>query len=67
MEMGAIDKIETIRAEGELYACPRCGYRDGFHVSFKAGPDHGKADICLICPSCHGRFFINWQADLATG
>ncbi|MBW2502760.1 MAG: hypothetical protein JRD39_07450 [Deltaproteobacteria bacterium] len=65
MEMGTNDKIETIPAEGEIYACPSCGYRDGFHVSFKVRPGTSKADICLICPNCHRRFFINWQADLA--
>ena len=65
MEMGTDDRIETIPAEGEIYACPSCGYQDGFHVSFRVVPGGGKAAIFLICPNCHRRFFINWQADLA--
>ena len=67
MEMGAKERIETIPAEGEIYTCPSCGYQDGFHVSFKVGSDSSKADICLICPNCHSRFFINWKADLNEG
>lgn len=65
MEMGSRNKVETIAPAGEIYTCPRCDYTDGFHVSFKTIGNTGKADIYLICPNCHSRFRINWQADLS--
>ena len=65
MEMGAKDKVGTIKPEGEIYICPACGYTDGFHVSFKVGESTRKADICLICPNCHKRFQLGWQVDLS--
>ena len=65
MVMGSRDETREIKPEGEIYTCPDCGYTDGFHISFKVGSNPGKADIYLICPSCHGRFRIGWQADLA--
>ena len=64
MEMGSEKKAESIKAEGEIYACPACGYSDGFHVSFKIISQAKKADIYLICPNCHKRFILGWQADL---
>lgn len=64
MEMGSKDTIAAIEPEGEIYRCPNCSYTDGFHVSFKVIPDTHKADIYLICPNCHSRFRISWQADL---
>jgi len=64
MEMGSKDRVKTIRPEGEIYTCPSCGYTDGFHISFKMAGNTRKADIYLICPNCHSRYRINWQADL---
>jgi len=64
MEMGSADKVQEIRPEGEIYSCPACGYTDGFHVAFKAAVN-SRADIYLICPNCHSRFRIGWQADLS--
>jgi predicted RNA-binding Zn-ribbon protein involved in translation (DUF1610 family) len=64
MDMGARDKVETIRSEGEIYTCPTCGYKDGFHVSFKVSGSSSKSEIYLICPNCHSRFRIGWQVDL---
>ncbi len=65
MEMGSRERVQQIEPEGEIYACPSCGYTDGFHVSFKVVPNTRKADIYLICPNCHNRFRISWQADLS--
>ncbi len=65
MEMGSGVKVETIMPEGEMYTCPSCGYGDGFHVSFKVAGNTGQAEIYLICPNCHKRFRIHWQADLS--
>ncbi|KPK28782.1 MAG: hypothetical protein AMJ61_01245 [Desulfobacterales bacterium SG8_35_2] len=67
MEMGSKDKVGEIRPEGEIYTCPKCGYSDGFHVSFKVKGNPRKADIYLICPNCHSRFLSGWQADLSNG
>lgn len=66
MEMGSRDKVENIMPEGEIYTCPTCGYTDGFHVAFKAEDQGRKALIYLICPNCHSRFRIGWQADLSS-
>ena len=65
MEMGSKQQVEVIDPEGEIYACPSCAYPDGFHVSFKVSGKSLDADIYLICPNCHARFRINWQADLS--
>jgi len=65
MEMGSKVKAGEIKPEGEIYACPGCGYSDGFHVSFKVADAPRKADIYLICPNCHRRFRLGWQADLS--
>ncbi len=65
MDMGTRDKVETIKPEGDIYICPTCGYTDGFHVSFKVAGPNEKAEIYLICPSCHSRFRLGWQLDLS--
>jgi len=52
--------MKQIKPEGSLYACPACGYEDGFHVSFSFKNDSGKGEIILICPACHQRFDIGW-------
>jgi ssDNA-binding Zn-finger/Zn-ribbon topoisomerase 1 len=65
MEMGSRGKVDKIQPEGEIYTCPNCSYTDGFHVSFKVEGNTRKADIYLICPQCHSRFSISWQADLS--
>jgi transcription initiation factor IIE alpha subunit len=67
MEMGTDKNIETISPEGEIYICPACGYKDGFHVSFKMIPDAVKAEIYLICPNCHSRFKLGWQVSIGGG
>jgi predicted RNA-binding Zn-ribbon protein involved in translation (DUF1610 family) len=66
MEMGSKGKVEKVKPEGEIYICPDCGYTDGFHISFKVAGNTRKADIYLLCPNCHSRFCINWQADLSS-
>ena len=66
MEMGASDKVGTIKPECEIYTCPTCGYTDGFHVSFKVAETKGKADMYLICPNCHSRFKLDWHVDLSS-
>ena len=61
MEMGSKKEIERIEPQGELYRCPSCDYSDGFHVSFRMGKTDRKAEVVLICPSCHSRFRIGWK------
>ncbi len=58
MVMGSKKKINTIKPQGELYKCPSCGYKDGFHVSFKWKKNGSNGEIFLICPNCHSRFRI---------
>ncbi len=65
MEMGAENKVGTIKPEGEIYTCPTCGYTDGFHVSFSALKNNRKAEVFLICPNCHNRFRLGWHVDLS--
>lgn len=60
MKMGAESGIEKLEPRGEIYLCPSCGYKDGFHVSFRF--DEGSsAEVFLICPSCHARFRLGWK------
>jgi len=56
MVMGLKKKIKGIKAQGELYECPSCGYQDGFHVSLKWSKKSPTGEIYLICPNCHSRF-----------
>ena len=64
MEMGSHDKIQAIEPKGEIYTCPVCLYKDGFHVSFRINDASGRGEIVLICPSCHHRFDIGWEVSL---
>jgi len=61
MEMGSIKEIESIALEGEVYQCPSCGYRDGFHLSFKWDQNDVYGEIYLICPNCHARYRTGWK------
>lgn len=61
MKMGSDKAIETLKPQGEVYTCPSCNYRDGFHVSFRWEGDTSAGEIYLICPSCHSRFRIGWK------
>ena len=56
--------MKQIKPEGSIYACPACGYEDGFHVSFNFKNDSGKGEIILICPACHQRFEIGWPVSV---
>jgi len=64
MDMGSSEEIVTIKPEGEIYTCPACQYKDGFHVSFDLREASGEGRIILICPSCHRRFTIGWDIHL---
>ena len=49
-----IDEIVPLEIREWTYICPVCGYRDGFHVSYRRT---GKEiAIINICPDCHSRF-----------
>jgi hypothetical protein len=65
MAMGSSEEITSIEPRGEIFACPTCGYNDGFHVSFNMSETAPEAEIYLICPSCHRRFRIGWKARMA--
>jgi transcription elongation factor Elf1 len=42
----------------EFRVCLNCGYKRGFHVSFKKMK--GKAKMILICPNCGQSYDIGW-------
>ena len=65
MEMGSSEQIASIDPVDEIYACPACEYKDGFHVSFQMDGTTRKGQIVLICPNCHRRFKIGWPVNLA--
>lgn len=46
-----------------LSHCPKCDYKDGFHIIFKPGEDH-KTELMFICPFCHSRFDTGWIIDI---
>ena len=53
-------EARKVEVKDELHACPSCGYKDGFHVSFRR--QGGSLRIILICPQCSARFDIDWSA-----
>ena len=54
-------EIKKIGLKEITDTCPECGYKNGFHISFK---EHiGKLRIILICPECHVRFDPTWEID----
>ncbi len=65
LEMGSKKRIKGLKAQGELYKCPSCGYEDGFHVSFKWSKKSSNGEIYLICPNCHSRFRLGWNISVS--
>ena len=65
MEMGSEKAAGRIEPQGEVYQCPSCRYSDGFHVSFRMSQGGPKAEVYLICPSCHNRFRLGWEVSIA--
>jgi len=59
--MNADDKTKIISSY--LSKCPKCDYKDGFHIAFKAG-ENEKTELIFICPSCHSRFGTGWFIDV---
>ena len=63
---------QIIKAGDELHICPKCGYKDGFHVSFvrvNTGGTPKKAPeapyrVILICPECGARYDAGWTCTL---
>jgi len=43
----------------EFRKCPNCGYKRGFHVSFRK--EESIYDIILICPSCGAAYDLNFK------
>jgi hypothetical protein len=64
--MGSSKEIGRIEPQGEIYQCPSCGYRDGFHLSFRLNQEALKGKVYLICPSCHSRFRIGWEISVSS-
>ena len=70
MEPPASTRI--IKVEEELHICPKCGYKDGFHVSFVRVNSGDRSDISpesqyrviLICPECGARYDAGWTCSL---
>jgi len=52
-------KTEPIEVADDLYACPACGYTDGFHVAFVREEQGDSLRLELICPRCSARFNLN--------
>jgi len=44
----------------EFRICPECGYKRGFHASFKKKDDN-LYKIIFICPSCGSAYDINLE------
>jgi len=65
MEMGSKKRVKGLKAQGELYKCPSCGYQDGFHVSFKWSKKGSDGEMFLICPNCHSRFRLGWNVSIS--
>ena len=65
MVMGSKKRINTLKVQGELYKCPSCGYKDGFHVSLKRSKKSSDGEIFLICPNCHSRFRLGWNVSIS--
>jgi uncharacterized C2H2 Zn-finger protein len=63
--MGSKKRVKRLKAQGELYKCPSCGYLDGFHVSFLWGKKSAEGEIYLICPNCHSRFRLGWSISIS--
>ncbi len=52
-------KVDPVEVVDELYACPKCDYKDGFHVAFVREEGGESLRLELICPSCSARFNLN--------
>ena len=63
--MGSKKGAKRLKAQGELYKCPSCGYQDGFHVSLKWSKKSSDREIYLICPNCHSRFRLGWSISVS--
>ncbi|WP_300672328.1 hypothetical protein [Desulfoluna sp.] len=57
------DNPELIHVDKEFSRCLKCGYEDGFHVSFAAVKDQ-RAEVILICPRCGKRYGPGWRVTL---
>lgn len=69
--MPDLKEITVLPVEEELHACPLCGYRLGFHVSFIRAirENTGTAArelfrVILICPECGARYDAGWRVSL---
>lgn len=56
--MEAVEK----KIEPVFHVCDKCGYENGFHVSFVKQTE--AYEVILICPQCGQRFKINWKINL---
>ncbi len=48
-----------LKLAGTVDTCPKCGYSDGFHVSFSV--KKRETEIVLICPNCSSRYRVDWK------
>ncbi len=49
------------------HACPKCGYQNGFHISFRRQPPDSEgndAALWLICPSCSSLYDLGVRTRL---
>ena len=54
----ASENIKEINVKTELRSCQECGYKDGFHVSFRSQDNSSSLQLILICPNCGARYDI---------
>ncbi len=49
-----------VKAERELFTCPKCGGEGGFQVGFRKGTGLNERtfDVVLVCPRCGFRFTV---------
>lgn len=64
-------EIRPLKLGTELHACPACGYKLGFHMSFlnvhvgnTPVPIRSTREVyrvILICPECGARYDAGWK------
>jgi len=63
--MDTHDRITPIAIKEHFSACPRCGYQNGFHVSFsRIASSHPHVKVIPLCPGCGEKYDIGWIFDI---
>ncbi len=52
------------KIENHFHVCDKCGYKGGFHVTFKKTRKLKTFLIVLMCPQCEQTYDIDWHIQL---